>query len=59
MGNLLQLLVTFLIAIVVLGIIWYAAALAGLPGNLRAIILLIAALIVLLWLVSSAGLLAI
>lgn len=50
------LLVQFLIAIVVLGVIWYAAGLAGLPGNLRTIILLIAALIVLLWLVRAAGL---
>jgi hypothetical protein len=55
-GDPIQLLVTFLIAIVVLGVIWYAAGLAGLPGNLRTIILLVAALIVLLWLVRSAGL---
>jgi hypothetical protein len=51
-----SLLITFLIAILVLGIIWYAAGAAGLPANLRTIILLIAALIILLWLVRSAGL---
>jgi hypothetical protein len=55
-GDPISLLIYFLIAIVVLGIIWYAAGLAGLPGNLRTIILLIASLIVLLWLVRASGL---
>jgi hypothetical protein len=50
------LLVYFLVAIVVLGIIWYAAGLAGLPANLRTIILLVAALIILLWVVRASGL---
>lgn len=56
MSDPIALLVYFLVAIVVLGIIWYAAGLAGLPANLRTIILLVAALIILLWVVRASGL---
>lgn len=48
-----SLLVTFLVAILVLAIIWYVAGLAGLPEHLRTILLLVAALLVVLWLVGG------
>lgn len=54
--DLIQLLIYFVVAILVLAIIWYVAGLAGLPENLRTIILLVAALLVLLVLLSRAGL---
>lgn len=58
MGDPITFLIYFLVAIVVLGVIWYAAGLANLPGNVRSIILLVAvvAVAVLLWLIRAAGL---
>lgn len=50
------LLIYFLVAILVLGVIWYAAGLAGLPANVRSLILLVAVLVVALWLLRSSGL---
>lgn len=56
MGDPITFLIYFLVAIVVLGVIWYAAGLANLPGNVRSIILLVAVVAVLLWLIRAAGL---
>lgn len=50
------LLIYFLIAILVLGIIWYIAGAVGLPANVRNIVVLVAVLIVVLWLLRSSGL---
>ena len=50
------LLLYFLVAILVLAIIWYVMAWLELPMLLRNIVLLVAALIVLLWIASRAGL---
>ena len=51
------LLIYFLVAIIVLAIIWYLMAWVELPQPLRNIILLVAALLVLLWIVRGAGIL--
>jgi cytosine/uracil/thiamine/allantoin permease len=52
----LTLLVYFLVGIVVLAIIWYAMGVLDIPQPVRNIILLVAVLLLLLWLVRSAGL---
>jgi hypothetical protein len=51
-----QLLIYFVIGIIVLGVIWYATGAMGIPQPLSNIILLIAALLVLLWLLRATGL---
>lgn len=56
MGDPIQLLIYFLVAIIVLAIIWYATGLANLPGNVRSLILLVAVVLVLLWLMRAGGL---
>ena len=50
------LLITFVVAIIVLGVIWYACGMMGIPQPVRNIILLIAFLLVFLWLVQKTGL---
>lgn len=52
----LTLLVYFLVAIVVLAIIWYVMIWLKIPSPLNNIVLLVAALLVLLWIVRGAGL---
>lgn len=44
-----------LIAVLIIGAIWYVSGMVGLPREARMIILIIVALIVLLWLLRYAG----
>lgn len=56
MGDPITLLIYLLVAIVIIGIIWYVMGLTTLPNSLRTIILLVVILIVLLWLLNRSGL---